>query len=89
MEIFKTRFVQRAVDDAAVLMDCLSRGDRAGLGNCAHRLAGIAATFGHPVIGDEASALEQMLAEGPSDDDLAVAVRKLVAMLETCNPPPD
>ena len=85
MEIFKTRFVQRARDDAATLRDCLGRGDRAGLNDCAHRLAGIAATFGYPAIGEDASALQQTLAEDPSDNDRAVAVIKLVAMLEICN----
>lgn len=89
MEILKVRFVQRAADDAAGMLDSLDRGDRAGLADRAHRLAGIAATFGYPAIGEEASALQQVIVEEPSDADLGVAVRRLVELLEMCNLPTD
>lgn len=85
MEIFKIRFVQRAADDAAGLLDALSRGDRAGLQDRAHRLAGIAATFGHPDIGDEASTLQQAITAELPDDDVAVAVQRLIALLNLCH----
>ena len=85
MEILNVRFVQRAADDAAGMLDSLDRGDRAGLGDRAHRLAGIAATFGYPAIGEEASVLQQAIAENPSDAELAVAVRRLVTLLEMCD----
>ena len=89
LEILKVRFVQRAADDAAGMLDSLDRRDRAGLGDRAHRLAGIAATFGYPAIGEQASVLQQVIAENPSDADLGVAVRRLVELLEMCNLPPD
>ena len=89
MEILKVRFVQRAGDDAAEMLDSLDRGDRAGLGDRAHRLAGIAATFGYPAIGEEASVLQKVIAEEPLEADLGVAVRRLVELLEMCNLPPD
>ena len=85
MEILKVRFVRRAVEDAGGMLDSLSRGDRAGLRDRAHRLTGIAATFGYPAIGDAASTLQQAIAENPSDAELAVAVRRLVTLLEMCD----
>ena len=85
----KIRFVQRAAVDAAEILESLNGGDRAALGDRAHRLAGIAATFGFPAIGEEAFILQRVIAENPSDADLDVAVRRLVELLEMCSLPQD
>jgi len=85
IEILRHRFVERSVNDAEVLLTAMDQGDRAGIGDRAHRLAGTAASFGYHQIGAEAAKLQQAIAGQASTEDLEAGVKRLVFLLKKCN----
>lgn len=78
----RSRFVQRARDDRAALQLCREQNDRVSVRDLAHRLAGVAATFGFPEIGNAAFEVQDALDRDKSEDALAEAVDRLIDLLD-------
>ena len=76
-----TRFAARAVDERLELAAALAADDREAMQTRAHKLAGVAAMFGHPAIGEAALALELAAESGEPLVDLAMQLDNLLADL--------
>lgn len=72
------RFAGRAGEERAALVQALANGDRSALRDRAHKLAGIAAMFGFPAIGEAALALELAAENG---EDLETPTKALDVLL--------
>ncbi|MHA6316311.1 Hpt domain-containing protein [Altererythrobacter sp. CAU 1778] len=77
------RFAARAGAERAGLSQALAAGDGKAVRDRAHKLAGIAAMFGYPEIGEAALALEIAAENG---EDLSVAARELDDRLAELDP---
>jgi HPt (histidine-containing phosphotransfer) domain-containing protein len=78
MAQLSARFAARAADERAALNQRVTAGDRAGVQDRAHKLAGIAAMFGHPDVGEAALALELAAEAG---DPIGPAAARLDTLL--------
>ncbi|MFB0613077.1 Hpt domain-containing protein [Aurantiacibacter poecillastricola] len=72
------RFAARAGEYRAILQEAVARDDREAVCSQAHKLAGIAAMFGHPEIGEAAARLEDI---GEAGGDYRPAADHLAALL--------
>ena len=64
MAELSTRFAAAAGDHRSALAAARQTNDRAALAEIAHKLAGSAAMFGHPAIGEAALELEEAAEAG-------------------------
>ena len=76
------RFAGRAAEDRAALADAVARNDRGTIRARAHKLAGVAAMFGFPEIGEAALVLELAAERGDPIDDPARWLDTLLADLQ-------
>ncbi len=72
------RFASRATEERATISEALQSGNREALRDRSHKLAGIAAMFGFPAIGEAALALEMAAENG---DDVHAPAQLLDALL--------
>lgn len=84
IDLLRSRFIERAADDEIQIAEALQHTDRAKLRERAHRLAGIAATFGYAEIGDQAACVQAATDKAVPDAELAAATKRLIALLEAC-----
>ena len=93
MAAMHQRFLERAARDRAVITSAFAVHDWPEVQRVSHGLAGIAGTFGHPLIGDCAYAVEQAIDAGDNDERAEALWRELdnqLAALEfnrACNLP--
>tara|TARA_R110002072_G_scaffold116942_3_gene247627 strand:+ start:16348 stop:16623 length:276 start_codon:yes stop_codon:yes gene_type:complete len=76
------RFAARADEERAAFTASLAAGDRTAIAARAHRLAGIAGMYGHPLITEAALALEAAAEEGHAMDAEAQHFLALLAGLQ-------
>jgi HPt (histidine-containing phosphotransfer) domain-containing protein len=81
MESVRGRFRARAADDLGAMTAARASGERHSLRERAHRLAGVAATFGYPAIGDAARLLDDLIDQGALDEDTDAAAERLFELL--------
>lgn len=81
MASLKERFRARAAEDLEVMSAALDAADFEQLRERSHRLAGVAATFGYPEIGEAARALDDAVKGHASAADAGPAARRLLALL--------
>lgn len=60
----RVRFIARAGEDRALISEAWRAGNLHTIGELAHRLAGVAATFGFPRIGVVARDLDRAIGDG-------------------------
>ncbi|MBU2341799.1 MAG: Hpt domain-containing protein [Alphaproteobacteria bacterium] len=77
------RFATRAVEEREALTGSLASGDRAAIVERAHRLAGIAGMYGHPLITDAALALEASAERGLAMEASGQRLLDLLSGLES------
>ena len=77
------RFAARAGEERAAFMVSLATGDCTGVAARAHRLAGIAGMYGHPLITEAALALEAAAELGEPMDEPGQRLIALLAALES------
>jgi HPt (histidine-containing phosphotransfer) domain-containing protein len=77
------RFADRADEERAAFTASLAAGDHAAIAARAHRLAGIAGMYGHPLITEAALALEAAAEEGHAMDAEAQRLLELLAALKS------
>lgn len=77
------RFAARAGEERVAFAASLAAGDRTGVAARAHRLAGIAGMYGHPLITEAALALEAAAEEGHAMDAEAQRLLELLAALKS------
>lgn len=81
MEALRARFQDRAGEDLAAMSHASACGDLGLLGERCHRLAGVAATFGYPEVGNAAKFLEDLIEQSAPPKDISAAARQLFALL--------
>ncbi|HEY4308005.1 MAG TPA: Hpt domain-containing protein [Pirellulales bacterium] len=74
-------FVEDLPDRAEILLDRMQASDYEGLRRLAHQMSGAAGSYGFQDITIEAAALEQMLVQHASEQDVAAAVNSLIDVL--------
>ena len=77
------RFASRAEEERAALATAREQGDRDALRDRAHKLAGIAAMFGFPAVGESALALELAAENGEDVEPSALALEALLGEIAT------
>ena len=75
------RFAARAVEERAELADAVAAGDREAVRQRAHKLAGVAAMFGHPAVGEAALALELAAERDERLEEPAATLDRLLAAI--------
>jgi len=81
MESLRRRFRARAADDLGAMKAGWASGERDDLRERAHRLAGVAATFGYPAIGEAAKLLDDLINQGANAEDTDAAAERLFDLL--------
>lgn len=81
LESLRGRFRVRAEDDLGAMTDALVSGERDVLRERAHRLAGVAATFGYPAVGKAAKKLDDLVSEGALAEETDAAAARLFYLL--------
>ena len=76
------RFAARASGERAAIERALEQEDQEQLRDLAHKLAGSAAMFGHPAIGEAALSLELAAEEGASVAQAAHTLCEMLARIE-------
>lgn len=79
MAALRALFVERCGTDLAALRGLRERGDVAGVGVIAHRLAGAAGSFGFPDISAAALAVDERIRQG--GEVLEADIERLLALL--------
>jgi len=81
MRPLRERFVGRAADDRAAIVQGYAAGDDATLRDICHRLAGNAGLFGFAELSAGARRAEQALLDGAAPGARAAAIEELLAQL--------
>lgn len=81
MKALRRRFQDRAADAHRRIVRALDPLDQAELRIVSHQLAGIAAIFGHPQVGDAAERVEAALDEALLDAELSARSNALLEAL--------
>lgn len=81
MESLRERFRERAADDLAAMKAAWASGERQALRERAHRLAGVAATFGYPRVGEAAKLLDDLLKPDGIAEETDAAAQRLFDLL--------
>lgn len=79
LQEMRERFLARLPAERAALVALRDAGDRQGIVDRAHKLAGIAGTLGAPAVGDAALALDQRAHAG---SDHAAELAALIAAID-------
>lgn len=82
MESLRVRFRARAADDLRAMTAAWASRELHSLRELAHRLAGVAAMFGYPAIGNAARLLDDMIDQGALDEDTDAAAERLFELLD-------
>ena len=80
----RERFIQRMREDRNALARAWDCGDKPAVRERAHRLAGVAASFGFPAIGGAAAEVQDALDTSSSGAEPETAIMRLIALLENC-----
>ncbi len=88
MEGLRERFRTRVAEDRDAMTAAWARADRRVLRERAHRLAGVAATFGYPEVGDAAKSLENLIKAAVLAEDIDAAAQRLFVLLDQAGSSP-
>lgn len=81
MEGLRERFRARAADDLKTMSSAFTVAEHEILRERAHRLAGVAATFGYPEVGEAAGSLDETIRENATAEEIGCAARRLFDLL--------
>ncbi len=81
LEMLGERFRTRAADDLGEMRNALARGDHQLLRERAHRLSGVAATFGYPEVGEAAKSLDDSIKRNDLAEEIGAKAHRLFDLL--------
>lgn len=81
LEMLGERFRTRAADDLGQMRSALARGDHQLVRERAHRLSGMAATFGHPEVGEAAKSLDEAIKRNDVAGEIGAKAQRLFDLL--------
>jgi HPt (histidine-containing phosphotransfer) domain-containing protein len=89
MDALRERFRSRVAEDRDAMTAAWARADHRLLRARAHRLAGVAATFGYPEVGDAAKSLENLITAAVWGEDIDAAAQRLFVLLDLAGSSPE
>ncbi len=82
IEALRARFICRMREDREIVQIAWQQNDTSTLRECAHKLAGIAGSFGFADVGEAAAAVQHNLDFGIERSLVSIAVAQLMQLLE-------
>lgn len=81
LDSLRGRFRERAADDLSAMKDAWACGESRVLRERAHRLAGVAGTFGYPAIGEAAKLVDDLIHQRAPAEQTDAAAQCLFELL--------
>ncbi|MEO7654939.1 MAG: Hpt domain-containing protein [Sphingomicrobium sp.] len=89
LEMLGERFRTRAADDLGQMRSALARADHQLLRERAHRLSGVAATFGYPEVGEAAKSLDNSINRNALAEEIGANAQRLFELLALASSVPE